>query len=72
MKTITLSYVTTTTKTFDVPQSGMWAKWFKAWEKDDDNRTNADWKLLDKYHLEDFLDTQGIHHAYDVDCMNYE
>lgn len=72
MKTITLSYTIQEIKTFNVPQNGKWAKWFKAWEKDEDDRTDADWNLLDKYYMEDFLASQGIPNAFDVECYNYE
>ena len=58
---ITLSYQTWTTKTFTIPEKGKWARFFKAWLKDDDDRTNADWDILEKYDMYDFLSSQGVH-----------
>ena len=57
---ITLEYNTWVEKTFLVPKNTKWEKFFKAWLTDDDERTEADWDILEENSIYDFLQSQGI------------
>lgn len=73
MKTIKLGYPIYETREFNIPDSGEWKAFFSAWEKDEDSRTAADWDILDKHDLGDFVYTQiGINPGDDVDIYWYE
>lgn len=68
---VTLDYQTWATKTLTIPEKGKWHAFFKAWLKDEDDRTDADWNILEKYTIYDFLDSQGIH-TNEVELINFE
>lgn len=68
---ITLGYNTWVEKTFSVPKNSKWERFFKAWLTSDDERTDADWDILDKNNIYDFLQSQGIS-ANEVDLINYK
>ena len=57
---VTLGYNTWVEKTFSVPENSKWGKFFKTWLTDDDERTDADWDILEKNDIYDFLQSQGI------------
>jgi len=76
MKTITLSYTIPVTKTFNIPQSGKWYKFFKALEKDECARSEADWEILESASIAKFIALNtGISEndleVYDIEVENY-
>jgi hypothetical protein len=68
---ITLEYSTLVEKTFSIPKNSKWEKFFKAWLTDDDERTDADWDILDENDIYDFLQSQGIS-ANEVELIDYK
>jgi hypothetical protein len=68
---ITLEYNTLVEKTFSIPKNSKWEKFFKAWLTDDDERTDADWDILDENDIYDFLQSQGIS-ANEVELIDYK
>lgn len=74
MKHITISYCVCEERTFEIPTSGKWHKFFTAWEKDEDKRTNKDWDILDECSFRDFIRSQTGHQdVYDeVDIIDYD
>ena len=68
---VTLEYNTWVEKTFSVPKGSKWEKFFKAWLTNDDERTDADWDILDENDIYDFLQSQGIS-ANEVALVDYK
>jgi hypothetical protein len=68
---ITLEYNTWAEKTFSIPKNSKWENFFKAWLTDDDERTDADWDILDENDIYDFLKSQGIN-ANKVELVDYK
>lgn len=58
MKTITLSFSYIQTKKFIIPKNGKWKKFFDAWLKEENERTNEDWNILEENSFEDFIAEQ--------------
>lgn len=72
MKSITLDYYTYERKTFTIPTEGKWYNYFKAFFKDDDERTRQDWNFLDKYSLEDFVKLRTGKKVTDIEIFDYK
>lgn len=73
MKHITISYCVYEERTFEVPTSGIWHKFFTAWEKDEDKLTNSEWKLLNNHSLQDFIHSQTHQDVgNNVDVVDYD
>lgn len=73
MKKITLSYCVYEERTFEVPTSGKWHKFFTAWEKDEDELTDSEWKILNRYSLKDFICSQTDKDiGDDIDVVDYD
>lgn len=76
MKTITLDYTVYKRKTFKVPESGKFQKYFSLVFKDDDEKTDEDWELLKKYDerniFEDFIKSQTGEDAENIEVWDYE
>lgn len=70
MRTITVDYLISKRSTFDIPKVGFWADWFKAWDKDEDDRTEEDYEILDKAELEDFIRLKTGFRAYDIELYD--
>ena len=68
---VTLEYSTCVEKTFSIPKNSQWERFFKAWLTDDDERTDADWDILDENDIYDFLQSQGIS-ANEVELIDYK
>lgn len=58
-------------KLFRFPKIVNGEKFFKAWLTDDDERTDADWDILDENDVCDFLKSQGIS-ANEVELVDYK
>ena len=79
MKTITLDYCVYTRKTFKIPESGKFQKYFSALAKSDSEKTDDDWNTLYEYEmqndyniLEDFIKSQTGETAENVEIWDYE
>lgn len=68
---ITLGYETWVEKTFSIPKNSKWERFFEAWLTDEDERTDADWDILDENSIYDFLQSQGISTT-EVDFIDYK
>jgi len=58
MKTVTLVFVAPQKKTFPIPKEGKWAKFFRIYMKDDEDRTDEEWEFMDNINLNDFIEEQ--------------
>lgn len=56
MKTVTLNYLITKVRQFQIP-TGEWEDFFDALRKQDSKKTAKDWQLLGKHSLTEFLQT---------------
>ena len=58
MKTIKLVYSVSKTHEFTIPDSEPWHTFFTIWEKEENERTSAEWDFLNEYNIGDFIFSQ--------------
>ena len=56
MKSVTLVFDIRMNKQFNIPKK--WQGFFDAWVTDDEDRTDKQWELVEKYTFEDFVKEQ--------------
>lgn len=72
MKKVTLDFNIRMHKQFDIPKK--WQDFFDAWVADDEDRTDKQWELVDKYTFEDFVKEQlpFVCEVNDVEIYDYD
>lgn len=72
MKTVTLVFDIRMNKQFNIPKK--WQSFFDAWVTDDEDRTDKQWELVEKYTFEDFVKEQlpFVCEVNDVEIYDYD